>query len=272
MLGTATVHAEVDERRRLRNLDAQPGPDGVEALLGATVGSGFRARVSEAVPAAAGTLVGLLLDDLPVAALISGYATLRAAARAGRAAEVTPPSVVGRMADICAGWRSDGEHMASIARGDGAPLQTAPPAPDVAAADPTGWHAMPPVPPGGMRRQRLIDVHAGRGRAEIVAMFRDSYGEPDGTVVVLHEYEVTAGVSGSGLILADVTAIPRVLPAHECPVAAASAGWLNGLSVHEIRGVVKQRFTGIETCTHLNDLLRSLGDAAVLLRPPPSGL
>lgn len=265
VISTATLDADVDDQRRLLRVATQPNLDGIDALLGASVGSGFRARVAEDLPGAAGSLVGLLLDDLPVAALISGYAALRAAARVGRAADMTPPGVLERIVDVCAGWRSDGGYVASIARGDGAPLQAAPPAPDLGAADPLGWHAMPAVPPHGMRRQRLLDVIPNATGADVQAMFRDSYGEPDGAVVVLHEYDVTARVTGDPPVLADVVAVPRVLPAPECPMAAASAGWLDGVPVATVRDIVKQRFIGIETCTHLNDLLRSLADITELL-------
>jgi hypothetical protein len=55
-----------------------------------------------------------------------------------------------------------------------------------------------------------------------------------------------------------------VLPYIECPDAAASAGRLTGMSVAELRRRVRQELTGISTCTHLNDLLRSLADIGAL--------
>ena len=56
----------------------------------------------------------------------------------------------------------------------------------------------------------------------------------------------------------------KELPWPECPAAAASASRLGGQPVANLRDVVRQEFTGITTCTHLNDLLRSLADVATL--------
>jgi hypothetical protein len=57
-----------------------------------------------------------------------------------------------------------------------------------------------------------------------------------------------------------------VLPWTECPAAAASAGRLDGLRVDELRERVAKEFRGTTTCTHLNDLLRSLADLGALVR------
>jgi hypothetical protein len=170
------------------------------------------------------------------------------------------------VADNCSGWRSDGSYVTSIKAGHGAPVQDCPTAPDLSADDPLGWHPMPPLAARAMRRRRLLDVEPiTDSRAQISAMFRDSYVEPDGAEVVLHEYLLTAVAAGDPLALADVVATPRVLPATECPVAAGSAGWLDGVPVAEVRCVASGRLRGIQTCTHLNDLLRSLGDVGMLL-------
>jgi hypothetical protein len=57
-----------------------------------------------------------------------------------------------------------------------------------------------------------------------------------------------------------------VLPYPECPWAAASAQRLEGVNVADLPTVVKQEFAGTSTCTHLNDLLRSLRDVHRLSR------
>jgi hypothetical protein len=109
-------------------------------------------------------------------------------------------------------------------------------------------------------------------------MFRDTYARPDGQVIVLHEYTITATLepipsatvpptqvgdrsgpqsrSRSRVLSAQPTA--RVLPWPECPLAAASAERIVGHPVEDLRRLIKQEFTGISTCTHLNDLLASL--------------
>jgi hypothetical protein len=56
-----------------------------------------------------------------------------------------------------------------------------------------------------------------------------------------------------------------VLPWTECPFAAASAARLDGHAVGELRELVGREFKGTTTCTHLNDLLRSLADLARLV-------
>ncbi len=61
-------------------------------------------------------------------------------------------------------------------------------------------------------------------------------------------------------------AVPRVLPWVECPEAVASAGRLVGHTIGTIRQLVGREFRGVTTCTHLNDLLRSVDDVEPLAR------
>jgi hypothetical protein len=105
----------------------------------------------------------------------------------------------------------------------------------------------------------------------VEAMFRDSYRDSDGDESVVHEYRVDARVDRATLRILAVEAEPRVLPWTECPTAAASAPRLVGLDVREVRQHVRGTFVGISTCTHLNDLLRSLGDVAGLVAPLARG-
>jgi hypothetical protein len=89
-------------------------------------------------------------------------------------------------------------------------------------------------------------------------MFRDTHVDPDGRETVLHEYSLTASLDPDSLALSGAEARPRVLPWTECPSAAASAQRLDGHRVSELRELVGREFRGTTTCTHLNDLLRSL--------------
>lgn len=91
-------------------------------------------------------------------------------------------------------------------------------------------------------------------------MFRDTHVDPNGTATVLHEYTLTATVDAATGSVMSCAAVPRVLPWVECPVAAASAGQLAGRPIAEVRDTVRRELRGVSTCTHLNDLLRSLGD------------
>jgi hypothetical protein len=264
VLATASVLARVSSTRVLEQLEVTPD-DGIDrSLVGTVVGSGFRAAVTAAFadePVREGALHALL-DDLPVAVLISGYAALYN----GKMQVERKHLEAGLLRrDICAGWRSDGTMIVTLEEKGHLPVSLGPPAgvlepPD----DLLSWHEMPPLTPGAMRRRRLVDVTLG-DPIEVFAMFRDSHLEPDGAETVLHEYSVTATVRPEDNVLHDCVAKPHVLPWPECPGAAASAGRLNGERLEDIPSMVSAELRGTSTCTHLNDLLRSLGRAASLL-------
>jgi hypothetical protein len=228
--------------------------------VGQQVASGFRALVDQVLPdhREAQTPLYLLLEELPVAMLISGYAQLYR-----RPAEMSARAP-GLPADICAGWKGDGSMMVAIAETGQIPVPMGPAAPALDAEDPLRWHDMPDLGRGAMRRRRLVDVTWG-DPVVVGAMFRDTHVEPDGTEAVLHEYHVDVAVDPSSGRVLTCVATPHVLPWPECPAAAASAGRLVGHGVDEIRTLVRGELRGTSTCTHLNDLLRSLGDVGPLL-------
>jgi hypothetical protein len=279
VVAEAEVDAGLDSGRHLRSLVTQPSQPGVSDLSGLLVGPGFRAALQERVgqDGANRSPLYLLLDDLPVAALISGYAFLYqsghdAAARTPGAPASHPgdtgnPGDTGaRMlkADICSGWRSDGTMMVALRSGGGMPAPVGPPAPSlVDVDDPVGWHDIAALPPAAMRRRRLVDVTWGDPLA-VYAMFRDTHKGSDGAETVLHEYSVEATVDPATLRVVYCRATPRSLPWIECPNAADSAARLEGQPVAALRSFVRAELTGISTCTHLNDLLRSLADVAAL--------
>ncbi len=257
----AHVHAVVGPDRRLRELATTPARHATEGLLGCSVGGGFRDAIKHALPeeVSAGTALALLLDDLPVAALISGYAMLFSGGLSVRSGQAPKE-------DICSGWRSEGTMMESVRADQGVPVTIGPAAPSIAgdaAIDPLGWHALGDLPIGAMRRRRLIDVTDGECW-QINAMFRDTHVDADGSETVLHEYSLIAEVDRETGRFTECSAIPRVLPWVECPVAAASAWRLAGHHVNDVRQFVRADLRGTSTCTHLNDLLRSLGDVNTL--------
>jgi hypothetical protein len=257
---TAKVDARADATRALRELRTTPEIDGIDALLGAPVASGFRGRVETVAPhhRDACTPLYLLLDDLPVASLVSGYAMQRAG-EIGR----MPAEAYSYNTDQCAGWRAGGTLMLVLSEKGAVPMTIGPSAPDLQPDDDLAWHEHDQLPPGGMRRRRRLDVHVG-DTLSIDAMFRDSYMGLDGIESIVHEYSITGAVDPATLQVLDAHARPRVLPYMECPDAAASAGRLAGMTVAELRRRVRQELTGISTCTHLNDLLRSLTDVGAL--------
>jgi hypothetical protein len=265
-VGSATVRATVGTGNTLIDLAVSSDNDRGAALIGLPVAGGFRSAVRAAFAdeVAANSPLALLLDDLPVATLISGYARLYSG-------DVPADTVrSSASADICSGWRSDGTMMHSVRAGDGVPVTIGPTAPSIAAdhdVDPFGWHQIGPLAAGAMRRRRLVDVHLVDGVWRVNAMFRDTHVERGGAhETVLHEYALTGSVDAQTQRFVSCSAVPRVLPWIECPVAAASADRLVGQLVEATRSFVGRELRGISTCTHLNDLLRSLGDIDALTK------
>jgi hypothetical protein len=264
-LGRAGLDATVEMVARvIRHVDTAPPVDGIARLVGAPAMSGFRAAVDKAAPQLREhrELRYALLDDVPVATLISGHA-LSASGLLGDTAK----SGYLPLADQCAGFVTGGVLMNSFEAGDPA-VVTGPVAPDLDdAEDPNAWHAMAALPLHGMRRRRRLDVYDLRADRQfgIDAMFRDTYVRADGVETIIHEYTLNATVdSDTSMILAS-EAVPRVLPWQECPGAVASAARITGMTLSQLHFRVRRELSGTSTCTHLNDLLRSVADAAGLI-------
>ena len=117
ILAESQVRAEVGTERRLVAIEITPDANDLTPLLQHPVASGFRAIVDETVPQEreAQTPTYLLLDDLPVAALISGYADLYRRDPDAPESEARQRSQ-GVKADICAGWASDATMILEIER------------------------------------------------------------------------------------------------------------------------------------------------------------
>jgi hypothetical protein len=243
------------------------GAHGLASLVGERVGSGFRARLDEVLgdEVDRGSLRHLLLDDLPGAVLISGYARQRAAFVAGQPLRVRYQQMAGR-ADICAGWAGDATILTTVRDHGVIPVPMGPPAPTLEPPDdPLAWHPAGPLPPRSTRRRRLLDLGpATEGALALRCHFRDSHVDDDGHETVLHEYSVTGAVDVSGTQVLDLAARAQVLPWVECPGAVDSARRLAGAEVATLRRWVRRELTGVSTCTHLNDTLRSLADVSAL--------
>jgi hypothetical protein len=264
---TAALDAVIDRAAgpALTELHTTPALAELDALIGATVMSGFRRTVGQTVPqlVTEATPLHLLLDEIPGAMVISGYALAvdpPGEFPAGLKGMRRRPPV-----DVCSGWRADGVMMVTIDQKGTLPPLAGPVAPVLwDTDDPLAWHDLPDLPPTGMRRARRMDVTADGAVLHVDAAFRDTYRDGDGDETVVHEYTLTAVVRCSDLQILAAEATPRVLPWVECPVAARSAPRLVGLSTTKVREQVRAEFVGISTCTHLNDLLRSLGDVGAL--------
>lgn len=239
----------------------------VRALLGAAVAGGFRARALEvfADEAERCTLLNLLLDDLPGASLVAGYALQRDPAWPARpvAFEDLAP-----MHDLCAGWATDASILQAV-RADGLiPVPTTAPVPPLAAADSDAWHDRPALPPGAMRRARRIDVVADeddRATYSFDVHFRDSHHDAADGEGAVHEYAIRGRFAAASQTILEIDAEAPVLPWTECPRALASVPRMAGTTADDLRTRVRSELTGTSTCTHLNDVLRSLADLPALV-------
>ncbi|MBK8470340.1 MAG: DUF2889 domain-containing protein [Actinomycetales bacterium] len=208
-----------------------------------------------------GSALHLLLDDLPGGMVVGGFTRRRALAASG--AMVPQP---GRRLDVCAGWAADSRAARVLADTGVPPPPVTPPAPElVPDDDPYAWHTLGALPVWGMSRRRRIDAHVDGDTIGVDAMFRDSYVDGAGHERVLHEYGVVAALELDGTVRS-VAPAPRVLPHLECPVAGASAQRLVGMPCSDLRDRVSANLFGPSTCTHLNDLMRSLTDVPALVR------
>ncbi len=89
VVGEAWFRATVSPQHNLLCIETMPDVPALQELIGASVGSGFRSRVNgvvervEADGCQDGSLLYLLLDDLPGATLVSGYSTMPRRSTAG---------------------------------------------------------------------------------------------------------------------------------------------------------------------------------------------
>jgi DUF2889 family protein len=264
-LGSGSMQATVEMIARvIRHIDVEPTIEGGIHLDGAPAMSGFRAAVDKAVPELRRhrDLRYTLLDDVPVATLISGHAL----SASGALGEVSRSGYL-PVADRCAGFVTGGLLMTSFEAGDPA-VVTGPPAPNIEGCDdPLAWHDMPTLSIHAMRRRRRLDVSRDRDGSEVAidAMFRDTYVRSDGTETIIHEYTLSATVDPHTGTIVRSQAMPRVLPWQECPGAVASAARITGMTLTDLHFRVRHELSGTSTCTHLNDLLRSVADAEALI-------
>ncbi len=273
----ATVGAGVVE-----SLSVHPHVPGADQLVGKRLAVGFRTAIWRNLREEydAGTPLHALLDELPGAHVISGFAVRRLAVRrlavrrlaaaAGPAAAARPGV---RRLDVCAGWAADSEAAAEYrATGQSPPplaMPLAPPRPALG-ADAAGWHTLAPLRPGSMSRRRRLDVWLdGAAGIRVDAVFRDVFCDDDGAERTLHEYAVQALVDAATFEVTQIEATPVLLPHTECPSTAGTAQAMISAPVRGLRERVSMDLFGPSCCTHLNDLLRTLADVPVLAASLP---
>lgn len=269
VLDLATLDLDVAPDGTVGAVATAPEVPALAGLVGGAVRKGLRPRVDQLVPDLrdAATVLHQLLDDLPMAALISSYGSTREAPDFKLPAEAAD-----RLTDLCAGWAAGGTMLVTLGRSGIFPIPVGPDAPVLERADdPLSWQELPEMAPRSVRRRRRLDVALVDGVLEVDAHFRDSHLGLDGPEDVLHEYALAATVDPADLTVLSSVATARVLPWPECPGSLASAGRAVGLRVADLRATVTTDFTGTTTCTHLNDTLRSLAGLVSLAPalPPP---
>ena len=109
VLGEAMVRTELEgpPLYRLTSITMEPARPALAALCGTPVSTGFRAAMWDQVPTdkEGATLVHALLDDLPGAALVSGY-TMMAAGAQPRHRPSDSPAL--QFEVLCAGYQAGG--------------------------------------------------------------------------------------------------------------------------------------------------------------------
>src|SRR5215207_1963175 len=265
----AAMHAVVDIERRITSIESTPAPPGIERLVGSQGGTYLRRAIDEALPGEreAATPLHLMLDDIAGTSLIAGFVwTRHMDAEEFAALRQQAPQGFGQRKGkiICSGLRPGGSAQQAFA-GEAESVHAIRTAGALVTDDDAlAWHEFPERPVVSMRRHRRVDVTPVDGALEIDAFFRDSYWEPDGTEMALHEYNVAARVDATELTLVDVTATPRVLPFPECQWAPEHVVLLVGRPVQSFRADVQTTLTELQACTHLNDMLRCLTEVPAL--------
>jgi len=264
VLDEVHVCADIDAHGCITAIESDPPEPALVHLVGAHTSRGFRARADEVVPdhREAATVLHQLLDDVPMAALISGYGWTR---ELGDDFDL-PIESADRLRDRCAGWIHDGTMLGALDETGIFPIPLGPLAPDIEAGDdPLAWHDAGPMAPRSVRRRRCLDLIDG-DPLTVDVHFRDSHLALEGLEDVLHEYTLQATIAPSTLVVLTSEAQARTLPWPECPDALASTGRIAGEPVAGLRAKVLAELRGTTTCTHLNDVLRSLGGVTALAR------
>lgn len=279
VLAEASMVVGIDNPRAVATIEVTPSRPGIERLVGAQGGSNFRSAIDAAIPGEreAATPLYFLLDDIAGASLIAGFAWSQS--KDAPAVMRPPPGPAGappaepigvrKGRIICSGLRPGGYQQRERMKGN-FNVHYLRRAGDLSTDDPWAWHDIEPAPEVCMRRRRRVDVWPVDGELVVDAHFRDSLWRWDGTELALHEYTAQVTVDAGRRIITRIAAQPRVLPFPECPGAAPHVQQLVGMQVDSFRTSVQESLRELEACTHLNDMLRCLAEAASLADAIPS--
>lgn len=269
LLAEERLVVHISPERRIEQLllaeDAEAELYEIAELAGIGAMGGFRAIVAERVPdlMEAKRPSSLLVDDVPGATLISGFAASRWHPLPLLVESARASGHVRRMEGICTGFQPGSSGLApdGSSRWNHRTHAVRRLADD---PDPWAWHEIGEPDGMAMRRLRRLDVWHEAGSVHVDAMFQDSSTTPDGGRDAVHEYSLTAIADGNTGELLAIEATPRVLPYAECPLAVQNLDQILGVRLEDLRAVVLRRLGGIAGCTHLNDALRALADVPYL--------
>jgi hypothetical protein len=268
ILATAAMQATIEPGRTVVAIRTAPDADAVAELVGGRGGGGFRKRLQSILEEdfRGGSPRYFLLDDLPAATLIGGFAwRLWPISDAERRLQSQYMAALD-MTGICSGFQDGGLPARLQRMGQDTRHNLVPAKELLNPVDPDAWHDIPAVSPNypTMRRRRRIDVRRDGDQLSVDAMFRDSIFGPGGEEMIVHEYQLNASADANEMVLTQLTAQPRVLPFAECPAAAGNVGRLVGQPLSQLRHSVLDLLAGTACCTHLNDMLRALAEVPTL--------
>lgn len=250
-------------QREILTIASTPAIAAIGDLTGVRAGGKLRGAIRECLPIERreATCLHLLLDDMAGASLVAGWCFSRWADHSMAGPRSGAISRSGQMEGICAGFRPGSTALApdGTARHEIQSSANVLPLPNP--VDRLAFHALPedPLEPS-MRRARWQDLRR-EGTEIVVAMgFQDSATNSRGGRTAVHEYRVLARVSAADMVLQAIEVEPLVLPYGECPAAAQNVDRMIGKPVANFRDEVLVQLKGTAGCTHLNDILRMLGD------------
>ena len=272
VLAEADIDVRFSAETAIEQVTVTPLVGEPHQLVGSGPGRGFRRAIAAAFPddGDRASLAYFLVEDLTTTPLLSTFALSRRPETDDVFVELSA-GPVSLMEDVCAGYRSDGLAMELRRKNEQRSQNVA-----VVASDPdddpeAAWYPIEPPADIGMCRRRRIDVVPEGDGFVVSAGFRDHSWEPDGAEAIVHEYELEASllVDGGVLVLDSVAARPRVIPYPDCPSAASKVERLAGMALPELRSLVLAELRGVDSCTHLNDMVRALAELGDLTAALP---
>jgi hypothetical protein len=270
VLAEDALDAEIQMDRTITAITSEPPRPRLAELVGKRGGGHLRSDLKRVVPREleeAGPLY-LLLDDLSGMSLIGRFAWSRWMDVEAEIPRQRPPG--GPIEGVCHSFRPDSPVFEEM-REAGRQIHNTKVVLDLRnPEDPEGWHRFFVHDGPSMRRARRIDVWRSGADIEMNAAFQDSSTLPDGTRMAVHEYTLNAKADLATGKLTSIQAIPHVLPFGECPGAILNIQRLVGSPISELRAIVLEQLAKTAGCTHLNDAMRALSEAPVLLAKLPA--